>query len=103
MYFSGEVSGRGSAIDVHTRSPSQRLTPSQFTQPHPIARFTNSGQLILITPSAVWSEDRVDPSALSVSLVNVREVIAEDPEVKEDLKQIEAFPGPLIRYDCFCV
>ena len=86
--YSGEVSGRGS-----DSASQQRLTPAQFSHPHSIARFGNTGQLVVLQPDGAGS----DALNTTLTLCDLKDLLAHSKELKQDLNLIENFPGPLTR------
>ncbi|XP_018018703.1 uncharacterized protein LOC108675223 isoform X3 [Hyalella azteca] len=79
---SGDMSGRVSAEPP--RAPSQRFTPPRYSRRHVITRFTTTSQLLLVMPESS-----------SLSVMNIRDVLAHDPDCRRQIRALEAFPGPL--------
>ncbi|CAL4060133.1 unnamed protein product, partial [Meganyctiphanes norvegica] len=87
-YPSGDVSAVGSNPDESVNE--SRMTPLLFGRAHIKARFTPSGQFLVVLP-----KDPRDGEKANVQIRNIQKTLLQNPECGKNIKKMQEFPGPL--------
>lgn len=87
---SGELSGVPSVADDAVSEAAQRMTPAHFGRPHICAKFTPTGQMVLVLP-----KDPRDGEKAVVQLRDVQKMLCVDPTETRAITQMKNYPGPL--------
>lgn len=87
-YPSGDLSDVGSIPDDPVSAA--RMTPLLFGRAHIKARFTPSGQMLVVLP-----KDPRDGEKANVQIRSIQKTLLSNPEMSNVIKKMQEFPGPL--------